>query len=78
MAGLLVEILIHGWLASFLIPTHIAQWMRWLPFHITAEPDLVGPLVMAAYLLVFKLIERFLDGLQWSSDQQIEFAPNSL
>jgi hypothetical protein len=78
MAGLLVEILIHGWLASFLIPTHVAQWMQWLPFRIPADPDVVGPLVMAAYLLLFKLIERFLDGLQWSSDQQIEFAPTSL
>jgi hypothetical protein len=78
MAGLLVEILIHGWLASSLIPIHIAQWMLWLPFHIPAEPDVVGPLVMAVYFLVFKLIERFLDGLQWSSAQQIEFAPTSI
>jgi len=78
MAGLLVEILAHGWVASSLIPTRIGQWMLWLPFHVPAGPDVVGPLVMAAYLLAFKLIEQFLDGLQWSSGQQSEFVPTSL
>ena len=78
MAGLLVEVLIHGWLASAFIPTHIGQWMLRLPFHVPVGPDVVGPLVVALYLLVFKLIERFLDGLQWSSGQQSEFAPASI
>src|SRR5262249_13763070 len=78
MAGLLVEILTHGWLASSLIPTHIGQWMQWLPFHFSARPDVVGPIAMALYVLAFKLVERFLDGLQWSSSQQSEFAPTSL
>jgi hypothetical protein len=78
MAGLLVEILTHGWLASYFIPTHIGQWMLWLPFDVPAGPDVVAPLAMAVYLLAFKLIERFLDGLQWSSSQQSEFAPTSL
>ena len=77
MAGLLVEILTHGWLASSFIPTHIGQWMLWLPFDVPAGPDVVAPLAMAVYLLAFKLIERFLDGLQWSSSQQSEFAPTS-
>src|SRR5262249_23134790 len=58
MAGLLVEILTHGWLASSFIPTHIGQWMLWLPFNVPAGPDLVAPLAMAVYLLAFKLIER--------------------
>ena len=78
MAGLLVEILTHGWLASSLLPTHIGQWMLWLPFHVPAGPDVLAPLAMAVYLLAFKLIERFLDGLQWSPGQQSEFAPTSL
>ena len=67
MAGLLVEILTHGWLASSLIPAHMGQWMLWLPFHVPAGPDVVGPLAIAVYLLAFKFIERFLDGLQWLS-----------
>jgi hypothetical protein len=78
MAGLLVEILSHGWLASSLIPSHIGQWMAWLPFRVPWGPDLMGPLAMAAYLLTFKLTERFLEGLRWPSRHQNEFAPTSL
>jgi hypothetical protein len=77
MAGLLVEILSHGWLASSLIPTHIAQWMTWLPFHVPWGPELMGPLAIAVYLLAFKLIERLLEELRWSSRPQSEFAPTS-
>src|SRR5215471_4393621 len=77
MVGLLLEILSHGWLASSLIPSHIGQWMLWLPFHVPADPELAGPLAMALYLLAFKVVERFLDGLQWSSGDQNEFAPTS-
>ena len=75
MAGLLAEILSHGWLASSLIPTHIGQWIAWLPFHVPWGPELMGPLAMAAYLLAFKFIERFLERLRWSSRLKTEFDP---
>ena len=42
MAGLLVEILSHGWLASYLIPTHVGPWMTWLPFHVPWGPEFMG------------------------------------
>jgi hypothetical protein len=77
MAGLLVEILSHGWLASYLIPTHVGPWMTWLPFHVPWGPEFMGPLAMAVYLLAFKFTERFLEGLRWSSRQENEFAPTS-
>ena len=77
MAGLLVEILSNGWLASSLIPTQIGRWMAWLPFHVPWGPELMGPLAMAVYLLAFKLIERLLEELRWSSRQQGEFVPTS-
>ena len=52
MAGLLVEILSHGWLASSLIPTHIGQWIAWLPFDVPWGPEVMGPLAMAAYTTI--------------------------